>query len=135
MRNGNSACQPSFNPGDRIVSLVSHPPEISSGTEATVVRPYTGTLYAVMLPNGELHRWFADFELQPVGQSTNHSLKVGDYAAIISNEGHPHMIEKGTVVRIAKAIPRSFFYELRLDNGSIHRWLAEFEITYQIQFH
>lgn len=76
MRNGNYACQPQFKPGDRVVSLVSHPPEISSETEAIVIRPYIGTLYAVLLPNGELYRWFADFELQPVGQSTNHSLKV-----------------------------------------------------------
>jgi hypothetical protein len=133
MRNGNSYCQPLFSPGDKVVSLVFHPPEILSGTEATVIAPYTGTLCAVLLPNGELHRWFADFELQPADKSTDCPLRIGDYATVISNKGHGHGIEVGTVVRIAKAIPRSFFYELRLENGNTHRWLAEFEITYPIQ--
>jgi hypothetical protein len=133
MKNGNFFCYPLFASGDKVVSLVFHPPEIVSGTEATVIAPFTGTLCAVLLPNGELHRWFADFELQPAGKNVDCPLRIGDYATVKSNKEHGHGIEAGTTVRIAKVIPQSFFYELRLENGSLHRWLAEFEITYPIR--
>ncbi len=120
---------PEFKPGDRVVSLVFHPPEIKSGTEATIISPVTGTLYAVQLPDGELHTWFAWFELQALNPRPYNYLQVGDYARILVNQGHPPMIKIGTVVRIVKVIARTHFYDLRLEDGKYHRWLAEFEIA------
>lgn len=118
---------PQVNSGDKVVSLAFHPPEIVSGTKATIVSPQVGVLYAVKLPDGELHRWLADFELQSINQKHNKYLKIGDLAKVLTNEGHHH-IKKGMIVKIIKAIPTAF-YDLRLEDGSYHRWLAEFEIT------
>lgn len=123
---------PMFNSGDRIVSIVYHPPEIVSGTQATIVSPHSGVLYAVQLPNGELHRWFADFELQPVEQNFSNYLRIGDLAMVMTEEGHHSMIKKGMIVKIIKIIPDAHFYDLKLENGMYHRWLAEFEITYPV---
>ena len=121
---------PQFDTGDRVVSLVIHPPEIETGTEATIITPQIGTLYAVQLPDGELHRWVAWFEVKAVDPSYNYYQchQVGDYVKILNDRGH-HKIKKGMVVRIAKIISQTPFYDLRLDNGNYHRWLAEFEIT------
>lgn len=121
--------QPQFHTGDRVVSLVYHPPEIKSGTEATIISPQFGTLYAVELPDGELHRWIADFELRPLNTRTK-NLEIGDSAMVLNDVGHHH-IEKGMVVKIVKGI-NTYFYDLRLDDGSYHRWLAEFELAYPI---
>lgn len=120
---------PEFKSGDRVVSLVFHPPEIKSGTGATIISPVTGTLYAVQLPNGELHRWFAWFELQALNPRPYNYLQPGEYVRILTNQGHPAMIKIGTVVRIVKVIARTPFYDLRLEDGKYHRWLAEFEIA------
>ena len=120
-----------FKKGDKVVSLVIHPPEIKSGTSATIISPYHGTLYAVKLPDGELHRWFADFELEPVNKKQK-TLKFGDLAKIINTKGHPPMIKEGMIVKIAKVINNATFYDLKLEDGKYHRWLAEFEITYPI---
>lgn len=127
----NRVYYPQFRLGDKVVSLVFHPPEIKSGTIATIVSQYIGLLYAVELPNGELHRWFADFELQPVNAKKRRHLEIGDLAKVINNQGHHSMIEKGMIVKIAKVI-NTPFYDLKLEDGSYHRWLAEFEITYPI---
>lgn len=122
---------PQFHSGDRVVSLASHPPEIKSGTEATIISPQVGTLYAVQLPDGELHGWFAWFELQAVNSRPNYyeCYQLGDAVRILTDQGHPPKIKKGMLVKIAKVIARTSFYDLRLDDGSYHRWLAEFEIT------
>jgi hypothetical protein len=117
-----------FHSGDKVVSLVYHPPEIVSGTEAVIVSPYVDELYAVQLPSGELHRWFAGFELQPV-KNSECCLNIGDRATITTNKGHPPMIEVGTTVKIIKVISNARFYDLRLNDGKYHRWLAEFEIA------
>lgn len=121
---------PQYMPGEKVVSLVEHPPEIKSGTKATIISPQVGTLYAVKLPNGELHRWFAGFEMQNMNPGLSGvPFRVGDMARIVSNQGHPPMIQKGMIVQIVKIIEQTPFYDLRLDNGMYHRWLAEFEIT------
>jgi hypothetical protein len=124
---------PEFTAGDRIVSLVIHSPKIQNGTKATVVAPHVGTLYAVQLPNGELHRWVAWFEVQPINPHPyfNDCPQIGDSVRILTDKGH-HEIKKGMVVKIAKVIAQTPFYDLRLDDGSYHRWLAEFEITQPI---
>lgn len=125
---------PQFKSGDRIVSLAFHPPEIKSGTEATIISPQVGMLYAVQLPDGELHRWFAWFELQAVNPSSYNCpyLQMGDYARVVTDQGHPPMIKKGMVVKIVKVIGQTPFYDLRLEKGKYHRWLAEFEITHPV---
>lgn len=116
-----------FKKGDKVISLVNHSPELQSGTNATIISPYTGLLYAVQLPDGELHTWFANFELEPVNKKQKY-LKFGDLAKIVNTEGHPSKIKKGMNVKIVKVISNTPFYDLKLENGMYHRWLAEFEI-------
>lgn len=41
-----------------------------------------------MLPGEHLHRWIADFELKGIDTNYAYSLKPGDMATIISDEGH-----------------------------------------------
>lgn len=121
-----------FHPGQTVISIVHHPPEIEPGAPAVIVSPWRGSLCAVQLPNGEIHRWFASFELAPVnGCSGSGSLAAGNYAVIVSNMGHgtPPHIPIGTVVRIVKCIPQVTFYDLRLHGTDYHRWLAEFELA------
>jgi hypothetical protein len=122
---------PQFTQGEQVVSIVIHPPEIISGTMATIVSPHLDTLYAVKLPSGEYHRWFTTTELKGVSYnpSFGNSFRYGDMVQIISDQGHPAMIKKGMVVQIAKVIQNVPFYDLRLSDGKYHRWLAEFEVT------
>lgn len=122
---------PEFCPDERVVSLVSHPPEIEPGTKATIVAPHTGSLYAVQLPDGELHRWFARFELEPLDCSLKgcELLCPGSMARIISTEGHPSHVMIGTIVKIVKVIERVVYYDLIINYHGYHRWLAEFEIV------
>lgn len=122
---------PEFHPGDRVVSIVFHPPEIQSGTGATIISPRLGDLYAVQLPDGELHRWFAGAELQTVNPSSISCVpyKLGDLVRVLNDQGHPPKIKKGMTVKVVKAISQIPFYDLRLENGKYHRWLAEFEIV------
>lgn len=121
---------PEFKRNDRVVSLVYHLPEIKPGTKGIIVSPRVGSLYAVQLPNGDLHRWFAGSELQPVHSNQNYFglLYPGSYAKILSTKGHPSHIKSGMIVRIVKAIAQVPFYDLIID-GKYHRWLAEFEIV------
>lgn len=94
---------------------------------ATIVSPRTGSLYAVQLPNGELHRWFAGFELEPVQMTGQFQpMRPGSSARIISTEGHPAHIQKDMTVRIVKVLDMVPFYDLMLD-GKYHRWIADFE--------
>lgn len=125
-------CNNQFHVGEKVMSLVSHPPEIESGTEAKIVSPWFGSLYAVKLPNGELHRWFAEFELQAVNPGCSNYIRVGDYATITSVKGHPPMIKEGMVVQIVKVIYPAVYYDLYLEDNKYHRWLAEFEIAHII---
>lgn len=127
----NCNCIPQYRKGDVVVSLANHPPEVASGMSATIITPQVGALYAVKLPSGELHRWFTGSELQPVNAALNRSLRTGDYARIISTNGHPPTVTEGMLVKVVKVIPQTCFYDLRLENGAYHRWLAEDEITNQ----
>ena len=79
--------KPEFQAGERVASMVYHPPEITNGTMVTIVKPNPVTFYAVMLPNRELHRWLADFELKPQYSAEGRSLELGDMAIVISDEG------------------------------------------------
>lgn len=122
----------SFYPGQDVISLVYHPPEIVPGTPATIVRPWYGSLYVVQTPNGEIHRWFAWFELAPANQPPmGGGLAVGSYATVISNVGHgnPPHIPLGTVVRIVRCLSPVIFYDVMLKGTEYHRWLAEFELA------
>lgn len=121
---------PQFHANDRVVSLVyHHPPEIEPGTKGTIVKPRMGSLYAVQLPDGELHRWFSRFELESLNQKNYWDLLCpGDLAKVISNEGHPHHIIPGTVVSIVKVIDKVPYYDLIIDGKGYHRWLADFEM-------
>lgn len=120
---------PEFNPGEKVASLVFHPPEITSGTMVTIVKPNPVTFYAVMLPNRELHRWIADFELKPMDPRTEQPFKPGDMATVIEDEGHGSMIKKGMNVRIEKVFSDTYLYDVLLPDGMYHRWLAEFELV------
>jgi hypothetical protein len=122
---------PSFKPNDRIISIAYHPPEIEPGTHAVVVCPRVGTLYAVELPDGEIHRWFAWFELQPLypNPSQRGYLCPGDSARVLTDEGHAHHIRAGMIVKIVKVIMQTPFYDVLLHGHDYHRWLAEFEVT------
>lgn len=123
---------PQFYSGERVLSIVSYSPEIEQGTEATIISPQLGALYAVQMPNGELYRWFAGFELQSANGKSHCSFNVGDSATVISEQGHSPMVKQGTKVKIIKVIPKTYFYDLQLKDGKYHRWLAEFELTYLI---
>jgi hypothetical protein len=115
---------PKFRPGQNVISLVEHPPEIKPGTTVRLVSPWFGNLCAVQLPNGEIHRWFAWFELQPNFNNP------GDYVTVVSNFGHgtsPH-IPIGTGVKIVRCMPVTF-YDVMLNGTEYHRWLADFEIA------
>lgn len=123
---------PEFQPKDRVVSLVfHHPPEIEPGTKGTIVSTQIGSLYAVQLPNGDLHRWFAGSELQPVNAQFSYCglIRPGSYARILSTEGHPPHIMAGMIVKIVKVIGQVSFYDLIIDDKGYHRWLAGFEIA------
>jgi len=119
---------PEFNSGEKVASLVFHPPEITSGTMVTIVNPNPVVFYAVMLPDRQLHRWIADFELKALDPREGH-LKPGDMATVISNEGHGSMIQKGMNVRIEKVFEDTYLYDVMLPDGKYHRWLAEFELV------
>ncbi len=117
---------PQFLPGANAISIVSHPLEIHPGTPVKIVKPWFGNLCAVQFPDGMIHRWFAWFELRP----ENSFLAPGSLATVLNTVGHdnPPPVEVGTRVRIVKCIP-TFFYDLILENGDYHRWLAEFELA------
>ncbi|OLS01632.1 hypothetical protein TICRE_24560 [Tissierella creatinophila DSM 6911] len=121
---------PEFSAGDRVISIVSHPPEIHPGTSARIVNPWIASLCAVKLPDGMIHRWFASFELEPEDACSSNNLTPGGYATVINSTGHgqPPHVEVGTRVRIVKCIP-TIFYDVILSNGEYHRWLAEFELS------
>lgn len=127
MANNNIAALP-FMPGENAISLVKHSHKVQSGTLVTLVQPWYGNLCAVLLPNGEIHRWFAWFELK--AQNANHSLEPGSYATVISVIGHgkPPHVPVGTTVRIVRCMPTTF-YDVTLSDGEYHRWLAEFELA------
>lgn len=118
---------PEFAPGENAISIVSHEPEIHPGTPVKIVRPWIGSLCAVQLPDGMIHRWFAWFELRPVD---NMPLIPGSYAIVENSTGHgnPPHVKVGTKVRIVKCIP-TIFYDTTLSSGEYHRWLAEFELA------
>ncbi len=122
----NSMPSPQFLPGANAISIVSHPPDIHPGTPVKIVKPWFGNLCAVQLPDGMIHRWFAWFELR----LENCYLTSGRYATVINSIGHgnPPHVDVGTRVKIVKCIP-TFFYDLMLNNGEYHRWLAEFELA------
>lgn len=123
---------PEFRSNDRVVSLVHHhPPEIVPGTKGTIVSARVGNLYAVQLPNGDLHRWFAGSELQPITPKFNYCglIYEGSSARIITAEGHPPHIKPGMIVKIVKAIAQVSYYDLIIDEKGYHRWLAGFEIV------
>jgi hypothetical protein len=94
---------------------------VEPGTKATIVSPHHGILYAVQLPSGELHRWFAGFELQRVntGPEYSHIIRPGFLAKIIETKGHPSHIKAGTLVRIIQALELVPFYDLMLDARQI----------------
>ena len=121
---------PGFKSGDKVVALVFHPPDIKSGTKATIISPRIEGLYAVQLPDGELHRWFAGSELESIGSSPNSYgiLQPGELARVLNAKGHPPKIIVGMIVKIVKVCPQALIYDLRLENGKYHRWLADFEI-------
>lgn len=124
---------PEFRPGQTVISIAHHPPEISPGTMAVIVRPWCGTLCAVQAPNGEIHQWFAWFELAPMNPAPGFSgaLAPGTYATILSNIGHgnPPHLAVGTVVKIVKCLPHTIFYDVMVHGTEYHRWLAEFELA------
>lgn len=126
---------PEFYPGDNVISIVYHLPEIQPGTAVKIVKPWFGNLCVVQLPNGMIHRWFAWFELELVNiHSFNESILPGSIARVKNSIGHgnPPHVEVGTTVRIVKCIPITF-YDVILSNGEYHRWLAEFELAKPIQ--
>jgi len=117
-----------FKSREQVVSLAIHPPEIESSTKLTIISPHYGTLVAVKLPSGELHRWFADFELEPI-YDRNCVIQEGDFAKIKTNKGHPPMIKEGMSVQVVRLI-RTDFYDLYIEDGKYHRWLAGFELAH-----
>jgi hypothetical protein len=127
--NSNSS-SPQFLAGANVISIVHHPPEVMPGTPAKIVKPRIGTLCAVQLPDGEIHSWFASFEMSPLNPQG--TLTPGSQAKIIDTTGHPSHIQEGTVVRIVRCFPRAIFYDVMLEGEKYHRWLAEFELAIPI---
>lgn len=126
--NGNPASQ--FPPGSDVMSLVSHTPDIQPGDIMQIVRPWYGMLCAVELPDGMIHRWFASFELRPQDNSQSGSPLPAQMAIVTNVEGHgsPPPVEVGTAVKIVRCFP-TLYYDVILDNGDYHRWVAEFEVA------
>ena len=120
--------------GETVVSLVNHPPEIRSGDYMTIVSHRTEKLYAVLLSNGELHRWFAQSELKPLDPLPYRDLAVGDCAVISNTFGHDTRLQNGMIVKIAKIISDEVFYDVQLIDGNYHRWLADFELAEPIHY-
>jgi hypothetical protein len=123
-----------FSSGQTAVSYVFHQPEITNGTEVTIVSPHFGHLYVIQLPNGELHRWFTHSELKTIYSHTR-CLRAGDCAAILSTNGHHTNIQPGTLVRIAKVLSNTYYYDVKLADGSYHRWLADSELAEPMMYH
>lgn len=119
---------PEFLPGNNVISIVHHPPEIHPGTLAKIIKPWFGILCTVQLPDGMIHRWFAEFELKH--DNPYELLTPGNFAEVINTTGHgkPPHVKVGTTVRIIKCI-HTTFYDVTLRNGEYHRWLAEFELA------
>lgn len=116
--------------GDSVISIVYHPPEIKPGAIVTIVKPWKGHLCAVQLPDGMIHTWFASFELRPINYAANFNSDPvpGSLAQIISTVGHPQHIKLGTIVKIIRCFPITF-YDVTLSDGKYHRWLSEFEVA------
>jgi hypothetical protein len=127
----NFSASPQFVPGENAISIVNHAPEIQPGTPVNIVKPWYGNLCAVQLPSGEIHRWFAWFELTPQDTFSGNLLSPGSFATVIKSTGHgkPPHVPTGTLVRIVKCIPNTIFYDVILNSGEYHRWLAEFELA------
>ena len=121
---------PQFFPGTNAISLVSHAPDIQPGDLVNIVNSWNGNLCTVKLPNGMIHRWFASFELSSNDIYSNCPLAPGKFVTVISSEGHgnPPHVEVGTTVKIVRCIPTTFF-DVILNNGEYHRWLAGFELA------
>jgi hypothetical protein len=109
--------------------LTAHPPAIKPGTRASVVSAQNGALYAAQLPDGEIYRWFSGPELQPAASRQGGAFQAGDYARVLNAEGHPSKIKKGMAVRVVKVIGQTPYYDVKLSDGTYHRWLADFEVT------
>jgi hypothetical protein len=112
-----------------VTCLTAHPPGIKPGTRAAVVSSQNGALYAALLPDGEIYRWFSGSELQPAASRQGGTFQAGDYARVMSVEGHSSKIKKGMAVRIVKAINQTPYYDVKLSDGTYRRWLADFEVT------
>ncbi len=121
---------PLFLPCTNAISIVYHPPEIHPGTPVKIVRPWSGHLCVVELPDGMIHRWFAEFELKPWNLDSSIPLAPGNFATVINSMGHgnPPHVEVGTTVRIIRCLPTTF-YDVTLGSGEYHRWFAEFELA------
>lgn len=119
-----------FAPDEKVISLVSHPPEIQPGDLVTIVKPWTGYLCAVQLPDGMIHRWFASFELESVESYPKRPYEPGGNVKVLNTEGHgnPPPVEVGTTIKVVRCIPTTF-YDVILSNGEYHRWLADFELA------
>lgn len=119
-----------FHSGMDVISLVNHTPEVQAGDRVRIVRPRHGNLCAVQLPDGMIHRWFASFELTPEKCCQNGSPVAGSLATVTNVTGHgsPPHIPVGTTVKVIRCIPTTF-YDVTLNNGEYHRWLADFELA------
>ena len=125
---------PYFAIGEVVISLVDHPPHIKSGEYMTIVSHRAEKFYAVLLSNGELHRWFAQSELKPLNAVPYRGLDVGDCAVITNTFGHDLRLQNGMIVKIAKVISDEPIYDVRLTDGNYHRWLADFELAHPIHY-
>jgi hypothetical protein len=106
-----------------VVTLECHE-DIPIGTIGTIASRWLGTIYAVILPNGDYH-WLDSSEIGSIDPS-RHILRVGD-TAIITSDKHQHpLAKKGDLVRIVKIIDDADYYGVIL-NDKLH-WLAGFEL-------
>ena len=120
--------------GEVVVSLVYHLPEILIGDELMIVSHRMERFFAVLLPDCELHSWFAESELQPLYPIPYRHLDTGDCAVVINTFGHDQRIQNGMIVKIAKVISDVPLYDVRLKNGAYHRWLADFELSTLVDY-
>lgn len=121
-----------FNRGDKVVSLVDNSPIIKIGTVGTVVNRWAGPLYAAILPNGQIYKWLAVQDLDPVDPSQP-NLRLGDLATVNTKRensfSNPFVIN-GVVVRIIKIIDQIDYYGISVIGGNINNaWLTGLDIT------
>lgn len=118
-----------YHPGEKVLSLVSRPPELEVGTICTIIKRWVGALYAVRLKSGEIYRWLDITELESLDPS-KHTLNEGDFAAITAHGFNNHRIPVGSAVQVCRIVEDIDYYSVSVGGGTSFYWLPSFELSH-----